>query len=82
VVVDNGSDPPIGNLSENFSFAHCIREPKPGSYAARNRGIATSRAALLGFTDADCLPAEDWIECGIRAVQKLPDAGMVAGAPD
>jgi GT2 family glycosyltransferase len=79
VVVDNGSDPPIGSISETFAFARCVGEPTPGSYAARNRGIASSRAAVLGFTDADCLPAEDWIECGIRAVQRLPDAGLVGG---
>ena len=79
VVVDNGSGPPIGSLTETFPFARCVREPKPGSYVARNRGIAESRAALLGFTDADCLPASDWIECGIRHLERLPDGGMVAG---
>ena len=79
VVVDNGSSPPIGSMSETFSFARFVCEPTPGSYAARNRGIASSRAAVLGFTDADCLPAEDWIERGIRAVQRLPDPGLVAG---
>jgi GT2 family glycosyltransferase len=79
VVVDNGSDPPIGSMSDTFSFARWVYEPTPGSYAARNRGVASSRAALLGFTDADCLPAPDWIERGIRAVQSLPGAGMVAG---
>lgn len=79
VVVDNGSDPPIGSVSDTFSFVRCVCEPTPGSYAARNRGIASSRGALLGFTDADCVPAEDWIERGIRAVQGLPDAGLVAG---
>ncbi len=79
VVVDNGSNPPIDSVSDAFPFARCVREPAPGSYAARNRGIASSRGALLGFTDADCVPAEDWIECGIRAVRRLPDAGLVAG---
>jgi GT2 family glycosyltransferase len=79
IVVDNGSSPPIGSVSETFPFARCICEPKPGSYAARNRGIASSRAALIGFTDADCLPAEDWVECGIRAAGRLPDPGLVAG---
>jgi glycosyltransferase involved in cell wall biosynthesis len=82
VVVDNGSDPPIGNLSLLFSFVRCIREPKPGSYAARNRGIEGSRADLLGFTDADCLPAPDWIERGMHGVENLPGRGMIAGKVD
>jgi GT2 family glycosyltransferase len=82
VIVDNGSDPPIGSLDVTFPFARCVCEPKPGSYAARNRGIRSSRAALIGFTDADCLPAEDWIERGIRAVERLPGPGLVAGRID
>jgi glycosyltransferase involved in cell wall biosynthesis len=79
IVVDNGSNEPIGHLTERFSFVRGIREPKPGSYAARNRGIEASRGALLGFTDADCVPAGNWIERGVRAVQRLPGAGIVAG---
>jgi glycosyltransferase involved in cell wall biosynthesis len=79
IVVDNGSDEPIGHLTEHFSFVRVIREPKPGSYAARNRGIEASRGELLGFTDADCVPAGNWIERGVRAVQRLPRAGIVAG---
>src|ERR1700730_1412047 len=71
VIVDNGSDPPIDQLTEPFPFVRCIREPKPGSYAARNRGIEASRAELLGFTDADCVPADTWLERGVRAVQGL-----------
>jgi len=57
----------------------CIREPKPGSYAARNRGIEASRAEVLGFTDADCVPADTWLERGVRAVQRLSGPGSVAG---
>jgi glycosyltransferase involved in cell wall biosynthesis len=79
IVVDNGSDEPIGPVAERFSCVRAISEPAPGSYAARNRGIEASRGALLAFTDADCLPAANWIECGVRAVQRLPGAGMVAG---
>jgi GT2 family glycosyltransferase len=79
VIVDNGSDQPIDELTEHFSFVRCIRESKPGSYAARNRGIAASRAALLGFTDADCVPAETWLERGVRALQRLSGPGIVAG---
>jgi glycosyltransferase involved in cell wall biosynthesis len=79
IVVDNGSDPPIGLAAGRFPCVRVIAEPAPGSYAARNRGIEASHGELLAFTDADCLPAPDWIECGVRAVQRLPRAGMVAG---
>ena len=80
IVVDNGSDEPIHPVTERFSFVRLIRESTPGSYAARNRGIEASRGAIVAFTDADCVPADDWVERGVQAVQRLPEAGgMVAG---
>jgi glycosyltransferase involved in cell wall biosynthesis len=82
IVVDNNSDEPIGGLTEQFSFARAIHEPKPGSYAARNRGLEASRGEIVGFTDADCLPAADWIECGVTAVRRLSAGGMIGGRID
>jgi glycosyltransferase involved in cell wall biosynthesis len=79
VVVDNGSTSPIAEMVESFSFARCIREQKPGSYAARNRGIVESRADFLAFTDADCVPTETWLERGIGTIQRLPQPGGVGG---
>src|SRR5258708_3660856 len=38
-----------------------LDEPNPGSYAARNRAIAVATGEILAFTDADCLPAQDWL---------------------
>jgi glycosyltransferase involved in cell wall biosynthesis len=54
-------------------------EPGPprNSYAARNRGARAARAEVLAFTDADCLPAPDWLERGLAA---LEGADVVAGA--
>ena len=79
IVVDNGSNPPIRRVADPFTFVHCISEPKPGSYAARNSGIRAARGEVIGFTDADCLPAADWIERGVSAVRGLPGPGMVGG---
>jgi glycosyltransferase involved in cell wall biosynthesis len=69
LVVDNGSSEDPAPLVSPFEFARLLREREPGSYRARNRGIAMARSARLGFTDADCLPAPDWIE---RALERLP----------
>jgi glycosyltransferase involved in cell wall biosynthesis len=79
IVVDNGSDEPIGAVTAPFPFVRAICEPTPGSYAARNRGIEASRGEVLAFTDADCLPADDWIERGVGAVRRLSGPGMLAG---
>jgi GT2 family glycosyltransferase len=77
VVVDNGST----DASAATAAAHPLRpvvvhEGRRGSYAARNAGVAAARGALLGFTDADCLPAPDWVAEGTRA---LADAPVVGG---
>jgi glycosyltransferase involved in cell wall biosynthesis len=46
------------------------------SYAARNRAVAASRAPVLAFCDADCVPTPDWLERGLAA---LETAEVVAG---
>jgi GT2 family glycosyltransferase len=79
VVVDNESSSPVADMVESFPFARCIRERKPGSYAARNRGIVESRADLLAFTDADCVPTKTWLERGVRTIRGLPGAGGIGG---
>ncbi|HXH23049.1 MAG TPA: glycosyltransferase [Dehalococcoidia bacterium] len=73
VIVDNGSGSPPSDVVAAHDFARLEIEPAPGSYAARNRGIEVARGEVLAFTDADCLPAPDWLERGIAA--------LVAGAP-
>src|SRR5262249_34194347 len=31
------------------------------------------------FTDADCMPADDWLERGVAHLRQHPDVGLVAG---
>src|ERR1044071_6513252 len=70
VVVDNGSDEPLGPVIERHGRASLVRETKPGSYAARNTGLAHARGEVVAFTDADCLPAPDWIEQGVARLRR------------
>lgn len=63
IVVNNDPENPILGLNSNkypYSLKE-IHEPIPGSYAARNKGIKESKGKILGFTDSDCLPADDWL---------------------
>ncbi|MEO0373581.1 MAG: glycosyltransferase family 2 protein [Cyanobacteria bacterium P01_A01_bin.17] len=84
IVIDNGSDRSqgIAEIAANHRQTRYVNEPQPGSYAARNRGIAAARGTIFAFTDADCIPAADWLEAGVSALLQMPNCGLVAGAID
>jgi len=79
VVVDNGGGAAEELASAPSSRLRLVEELHPGSYAARNRGVAAARGALVAFTDADCRPATDWLRRGVEALGRLGHPGMVAG---
>ncbi|MBD1918201.1 MULTISPECIES: glycosyltransferase [Cyanophyceae] len=82
IVVDNNSDEDIQVVTSEFDFVTLIHEPVPGSYIARNRGIKFSKGDVVAFTDADCIPAENWIEQGVAALYREENVGLVAGHID
>ena len=77
-IVDNGSsDGTIDALSRYRDRIVLMRERKRGAAAARNAGVAGTRAEIVAFTDADCVVDPDWLE---RVVAPLEDARVaVAG---
>lgn len=79
VVVDNGSEEPVGPVVARHGRARLVREGSPGSYAARNAGLAHARGEVVAFTDADCLPAPDWIEKGVERLKRGGGRSVVAG---
>lgn len=79
IVVNNApaDQPPAGYyLPENISI---IDEGKPGSYAARNAGLKLAKGDIIGFTDSDCIPVENWIESAINVFTANPDVDRIAG---
>ncbi|WOD38144.1 glycosyltransferase family 2 protein [Nodosilinea sp. E11] len=81
IVVDNGSDDldqlkHVLNGYKNIILAH---ELIPGSYAARNHGLSLAQGEIIAFTDADCIPAVDWLERGIFHLRQTPNCGQVVG---
>jgi GT2 family glycosyltransferase len=81
IIVDNGTpseefeDPQSDASDLNIRL---IKEPKGGSYAARNAGVRQSETGILAFTDADCRPEPDWLAAGLEAVDR-DGVGLVAG---
>jgi glycosyltransferase involved in cell wall biosynthesis len=82
IVVDNGSRVDPAPLVSRFSRARLERESQPGSYAARNRGLAVARGEILAFTDSDCVPAHDWIKQGVASLAGCQGCGFAAGQVD
>ena len=82
IVVDNGSEmDSIIKMEKYPKVIFCVEE-EPGSYAARNKGIFISNAALFAFTDSDCIPDKDWISTGVKALGSSENIGLVGGRID
>lgn len=79
IVVDNASDEDIESVVSQFDQALTTHESRPGSYAARNKGISLAKGNIIAFTDADCIPARDWIEKGVANLLHVSNSGLVAG---
>jgi glycosyltransferase involved in cell wall biosynthesis len=82
IVVDNGSNDASAAIARGFAGVEVIAEERPSSYAARNRGLEHVRAPVTAFTDADCVPAPDWLEQVLRAAAENPGFGVLAGHID
>lgn len=80
LVVDNASSQDVAAALPDDPRVTLLREPVPGSYAARNTGLASARGRVLAFTDADCLPEPTWLERAEAALDAEPAADLVGGA--
>lgn len=79
LVVDNGSDSAVPDGTARYVNVTVLHEPKPGSYAARNRGLASAVGEVLAFTDSDCVPRADWLERGVARLRTTENPGFVGG---
>ena len=77
IVVDDGSTDGTAKVAQGHPLEpRVIHAHSAGPGAKRNAGAQCARADLLAFTDADCVPAHDWLAEGIRA---LEHADLVQG---
>ena len=61
IVVDDGSEDETYEVARRFPVL-ALQQEHRGAAAARNLGIQHAAGELVLFTDADCVPAPDWIE--------------------
>jgi glycosyltransferase involved in cell wall biosynthesis len=77
VVVDDGSGPEtaVALGAERGLDLGVVRYESPrGPGAARNAGWRAARAALVAFTDDDCVPSVGWLAAGLAAHRARPEA--------
>src|SRR5690606_1488969 len=70
IVVNDGADPAITSLCNDYGVQVISHKPNRGSYYARNRGVEKSRGEFLAFVDADIKVPVDWLEKGVKALRE------------
>ena len=80
IVADNEPDAaaPALRLPANARIVH---EPRPGSYAARNRAVAEASGRFLAFTDSDCVPEPQWLERALAVLDDHPETRVTGPVP-
>ena len=78
VIIDNGSVDDTAEIADQYATRVYEYTDTQGSYAARNFGLQQVESDLVAFTDADCVPSENWIS-ELVACYTSTDADLVGG---
>ncbi len=79
LVVDNGStDESYSVAAAHPAVTRVVQETAPGSYAARNAGVAHAGGDAVLFIDADCRPVPGWAAALMAALDD-PEPALAAG---
>ena len=79
IMVDNNSSDRSAAIVRQYSGINLLSESLRGDFAARNRGLAAAKGAIIAFTDSNCAPRKDWLQRIAAAAAVNPDAGIVLG---
>ena len=77
IVVDDGSSDQSAEVSRRLGV-RVHQQENAGPAAARNTGARLARGTILAFTDADCVPDQQWIVNIIKAFSN-PDVVGIKG---
>lgn len=82
IVIDDGSEDQSGEIARQLGVRVITPGRNEGAAAARNRGVAESRAPLLCFVDADVVIHADALERLRRSLLAEPKLSAVFGSYD
>jgi len=79
IVVDNNSTDGTPRIIDEFAdriinFRHLVERDRQSSYAARNRGIACARGAIVAFIDTDMSVGPEWLS---QISMKFKDSDVI-----
>lgn len=79
IVVDDGSEMSLEDIVDSFRSRldlTLIRQAHAGPAAARNAGADVARGEFLAFTDDDCAPAPNWLQCLASKLSVMKDRAL------
>lgn len=77
IVIDDGSVENINSMVNDLHIRYYL-QPHRGPAAARNKGVEMAKGSIVLFTDADCMPDENWIQAMVSSFQS-PEIVAVKG---
>lgn len=73
IVVDDGSTDKTSEIIKGIPDSRIVylrNEKRKGFSTARNEGLKMVKRGFVFFTDADCIPEDNWLEEGIKSFNK------------
>ena len=78
IVIDDGSTDNTAEMAKKFQVKY-FHQPNHGPATARNKGVREAKGEIILFTDADCVPRDNWIEEMAKPFEN-PEVMAVKGA--